>query len=57
MEKKITSSDFFWTFVRSNFLQASWNMERMQVCAVFMKVKNSKRQSNVIWNSITRSRS
>ena len=30
MEKKITSSDFFWTFVRSNFLQASWNMERMQ---------------------------
>ncbi len=30
MEKKITSSDFFWTFIRSNFLQASWNMERMQ---------------------------
>jgi len=30
MEKKLTSSDFFWAFVRSNFLQASWNMERMQ---------------------------
>ena len=30
MEKKITSNDFFWTFIRSNFLQASWNMERMQ---------------------------
>ena len=30
MEKKLTSSDFFWTFVRSNFLQGSWNMERMQ---------------------------
>ena len=30
MEKKITANDFFWTFIRSNFLQASWNMERMQ---------------------------
>ena len=30
MQKKITASDFFWTFIRSNFLQASWNMERMQ---------------------------
>ena len=30
MEKKLTSSDFFWAFVRSNFLQGSWNMERMQ---------------------------
>ena len=30
MEKKLTKSDFFWAFVRSNFLQASWNMERMQ---------------------------
>lgn len=30
MEKKITKSDFFWTFVRSNFAQGSWNMERMQ---------------------------
>ena len=30
MEKKLTSSDFFWAFIRSNFLQASWNMERMQ---------------------------
>ena len=30
MEKKLTRSDFFWAFVRSNFLQASWNMERMQ---------------------------
>lgn len=28
--KKLTKADFFWTFVRSNFLQASWNMERMQ---------------------------
>ena len=30
MEKKLTSNDFFWAFIRSNFLQASWNMERMQ---------------------------
>ena len=30
MEKKLTSGDFFWAFVRSNFLQGSWNMERMQ---------------------------
>ncbi len=30
MEKKLTQSDFFWAFIRSNFLQASWNMERMQ---------------------------
>ena len=30
MDKKITKSDFFWTFVRSNFAQGSWNMERMQ---------------------------
>jgi len=30
MEKKLTQSDFFWAFVRSNFLQGSWNMERMQ---------------------------
>ena len=30
MEKKLTGSDFFWAFIRSNFLQASWNMERMQ---------------------------
>ena len=30
MEKKLTSSDFFWAFIRSNFLQGSWNMERMQ---------------------------
>ncbi|MBQ7496865.1 MAG: PTS mannose transporter subunit IID [Selenomonas sp.] len=30
MEKKLTSTDFFWVFIRSNFLQASWNMERMQ---------------------------
>jgi PTS system mannose-specific IID component len=30
MEKKLTKSDFFWAFIRSNFLQASWNMERMQ---------------------------
>ena len=30
MEKKLTSGDFFWTFIRSNFLQGSWNMERMQ---------------------------
>ena len=30
MEKKLTKSDFFWAFVRSNFLQGSWNMERMQ---------------------------
>ncbi|RGS71550.1 PTS mannose transporter subunit IID [Mitsuokella sp. AF21-1AC] len=30
MEKKITKNDFFWTFIRSNFLQGSWNMERMQ---------------------------
>ena len=29
MEKKITKNDFFWTFIRSNFLQGSWNMERM----------------------------
>lgn len=28
--KKLTKKDLFWTFVRSNFLQASWNMERMQ---------------------------
>ncbi|WP_330998049.1 PTS mannose transporter subunit IID [Pectinatus haikarae] len=28
--KKLTKSDFFWTFVRSNFAQGSWNMERMQ---------------------------
>ncbi|WP_196594093.1 PTS mannose transporter subunit IID [Pectinatus sottacetonis] len=28
--KKLTKSDFFWTFIRSNFLQGSWNMERMQ---------------------------
>lgn len=27
--KKLTKSDF-WTFVRSNFAQGSWNMERMQ---------------------------
>ena len=30
MEKKLTSNDFFWAFIRSNFLQASWSMERMQ---------------------------
>ncbi len=30
MEKKLTSNDFFWTFIRSNFAQGSWNMERMQ---------------------------
>ncbi|XVK27654.1 PTS mannose transporter subunit IID [Pectinatus frisingensis] len=30
MEKKLTKSDFFWTFIRSNFAQGSWNMERMQ---------------------------
>ena len=30
MEKKLTKSDFFWAFIRSNFLQGSWNMERMQ---------------------------
>ena len=30
MEKKLTKSDLFWTFIRSNFLQGSWNMERMQ---------------------------
>ena len=30
MEKKLTSSDFFWAFIRSNFAQGSWNMERMQ---------------------------
>ncbi len=28
--KKLSSNDLFWTFVRSNFLQGSWNMERMQ---------------------------
>ena len=28
--KKLTKSDFFWAFVRSNFAQGSWNMERMQ---------------------------
>ena len=28
--KKISSKDLFWTFIRSNFLQGSWNMERMQ---------------------------
>ena len=28
--KQLTKSDFFWTFVRSNFAQGSWNMERMQ---------------------------
>lgn len=28
--KKLTKSDIFWTFIRSNFLQGSWNMERMQ---------------------------
>lgn len=28
--KKLSSNDLFWTFIRSNFLQGSWNMERMQ---------------------------
>lgn len=28
--KKITKKDLFWTFIRSNFAQGSWNMERMQ---------------------------
>lgn len=28
--KKLTKQDIFWTFIRSNFLQGSWNMERMQ---------------------------
>lgn len=28
--KKLTKSDMFWTFVRSNYLQGSWNFERMQ---------------------------
>ncbi len=30
IEKKLTKKDFFWMFIRSNFLQGSWNMERMQ---------------------------
>lgn len=30
MDKKLTNSDFFWAFMRSNLFQASWNMERMQ---------------------------
>jgi PTS system, mannose/fructose/sorbose family, IID component len=29
-EKKLTKKDLFWVFVRSNFLQGSWNFERMQ---------------------------
>lgn len=29
-EKKLTSRDLFWVFVRSNFHQGSWNYERMQ---------------------------
>ncbi len=29
-EKKLTKQDVFSSFVRSNFLQASWNFERMQ---------------------------
>jgi PTS system mannose-specific IID component len=29
-EKKLTSGDMFSAFVRSNFLQGSWNFERMQ---------------------------
>lgn len=29
-QKKLTRGDFLNTFVRSNFLQASWNFERMQ---------------------------
>ena len=29
-EKKVTKDDLFWTFVRSNFLLASFNFERMQ---------------------------
>ncbi|RYL93057.1 PTS mannose transporter subunit IID [Sporolactobacillus sp. THM7-4] len=29
-QKKLTKRDLFWVFVRSNFLQGSWNFERMQ---------------------------
>jgi len=29
-EKKLTKSDLFWTFLRSNLHQGSWNYERMQ---------------------------
>ncbi len=29
-EKKVTSNDLFWTFIRSNFLLGSFNFERMQ---------------------------
>ena len=29
-DKKVTSNDLFWTFVRSNFLLGSFNFERMQ---------------------------
>ncbi|MBL4952331.1 PTS mannose transporter subunit IID [Neobacillus sp. YIM B02564] len=29
-QKKLTKKDLFWVFVRSNFLQGSWNFERMQ---------------------------
>ncbi|MCI1856881.1 MAG: PTS mannose transporter subunit IID [Sporolactobacillus sp.] len=29
-KKKLTKRDLFWVFVRSNFLQGSWNFERMQ---------------------------
>lgn len=29
-QKKLTSGDFINSFIRSNFLQASWNFERMQ---------------------------
>ena len=30
MDKKLTKSDLFWVFLRSNLLQGSWNYERMQ---------------------------
>lgn len=29
-QKKLSKNDLFWVFVRSNFLQGSWNFERMQ---------------------------
>lgn len=29
-DKKLTKGDLFWVFLRSNFIQGSWNYERMQ---------------------------
>ena len=40
-DKKVTSNDLFWTFVRSNFLLGSFNFERMQsmgFCVAMMPI-------------------